>query len=155
VRYNRGGIVESLKQTLAKHPFLQGVNADYLPFMAECASEKLFEAGQYILREKEEANEFYLLLQGRVALGTFIPGRGFTTVQTLGEGEVVGWSWFVPPHRWRFDALVIIPIKVIALDGKRIREKCEADHDFGYALAKQVAQVVGERLTSTRKRLEV
>jgi CRP-like cAMP-binding protein len=145
----------SLKQALAEHPFLQDIKLEHLQFIAECASEVSFEAGQYVLREKEEANEFYLIVQGKVALGTFISGRGFTTIQTLHEGEIVGWSWLIPPHFWRFDALVILPMRAIALDGKRLREQAEVDRDFGYALLKKVAQVIGERLTATRMRLEI
>jgi CRP-like cAMP-binding protein len=144
-----------LQQLLANHPFLQDFKPDYLQFITECAAEVNFEAGEYILREQEEANEFYLILQGKVALGTFISGRGFTTIQTLHEGEIVGWSWLVPPYYWRFDALVILPARTIAIDGKRLRERAETDHEFGYALMKQVARVIGERLTATRMRLEV
>jgi len=145
----------SLKDILADHPFLKGIHPDYIASIAECAVIKNFEAGQYILREKEEANEFYLILHGKVALGTFISGRGFTTIQTLGQGEIVGWSWLVPPYRWRFDALVILPTQAIAVDAKGLRERCEADHNFGYVMAKQMAGVIGERLTATRMRLEV
>lgn len=146
--------MEKLNQTLAKHPFLQGLGLEYLQDIAACATEAAFEAGQYMLREKEEANEFYLLLEGKVALGTFVTGRGFTTIQTLEGGEIVGWSWLIPPYRWRFDALVILPTKAIAIKGNRLRQRCEADHEFGYRLVKQVAQVIGERLTATRLRLE-
>jgi CRP-like cAMP-binding protein len=145
----------SLKDTLANHPFLQGIHPDYIACIAECAVVKNFEAGQYVLREKEEANEFYLILHGKVAVGTFVSGRGFTTIQTLGQGEFVGWSWLVPPYQWRFDALVILPTQVIAVDAKELRERCEADPNFGYVVAKQVAGIIGERLTATRMRLEV
>jgi CRP-like cAMP-binding protein len=144
-----------IKQTLAEHPFLKNIKPEYLPYLAEGASEVDFEAGQYLLRETEQADEFYLLLKGKVALGTFIFGRGFTTIQTIGEGEIVGWSWLIPPYRWRFNALSILPTKAIALDGRRLREKCEADPEFGYELLKSVAQVIGERLTATRLRLEL
>jgi CRP-like cAMP-binding protein len=146
--------MEKLDQALARHPFLQGLGLDYLQDIAACASEVAFEAGQYLLREKEDANEFYLILEGKVALGSFVAGRGFTTIQTLEGGEIVGWSWLVPPYRWRFDALAILPVRAIALDGKYLRERCEADHEFGYQLIKRVAQVIGERLTATRLRLE-
>jgi CRP-like cAMP-binding protein len=145
----------SLKEILANHPFLQGIHPDYIACIAECAVMKKFEAGQYMLREQEEANEFYLILHGKVALGTFISGRGFTTIQTLSQGEIVGWSWLISPYQWRFDALVILPTEAIALDAKKLREQCEANHDFGYVLVKQVARVIGERLTATRMRLEV
>jgi CRP-like cAMP-binding protein len=126
--------MESLKQILSEQPFLQGLKPAHLDFIAECATEKQFSAGEYMLSEGGEANEFYLILQGKIALGTFVSGRGFTTIQTLNHNEMVGWSWLIPPYKWRFSALVIMSTQAIALDGKRLREHCEANPEFGYEL---------------------
>jgi CRP-like cAMP-binding protein len=145
--------VGSPEQILRDHPFLQDLAPDYLQFMAEYASKIRFEAGQYILREGEAANHLYLINYGKVALGSFIPGRGFTTIDTLDDGKVLGWSWLIPPYHWHFDALTIIPTLVVALDGQRLRDRCEADHDFGYELLKRLALIVGQRLRATRLRL--
>jgi len=146
--------MESLKQLLSEHPFLQGFKPAYLDFITECATEKRFSAGEYMLREGDEADEFYLILQGKVALGSFVTARGFTTIQTMNHHEMVGWSWLIPPYRWRFSVLVIMSTQAIALDGKRLREHCEADPEFGYELLKRVSLVIGQRLTATRMHLE-
>jgi CRP/FNR family transcriptional regulator, cyclic AMP receptor protein len=100
-------------------------------------------------------NYFYLIGQGTVALGTNVPERGFTTLQVLGAGEVLGLSWLIPPYRWHFSALVVIPVLAIALDATQLREKCEADHEFGYAFMKRLAIVMGQRLKATRIRLSI
>jgi CRP-like cAMP-binding protein len=121
--------------------------------MAGCASELHFDAGQYILREGEVANYLYLISQGKVALGTIVPNQGFTTLEVLEEGEALGWSWFIPPYHWHFTGLTIVPTSVIAMDGKRLREKCEVDHDFGYELVKRLALILGQRLRTARRQL--
>lgn len=139
--------------TLAGHPFLQELAPHHLEFMAECAAEFHFAAGEYILREGEPANQLYLIDRGKVALGTIGANRGFTTIEILAEGEALGWSWLIPPYHWHFTALAILPTTVIALDGYRLREKCEADHDFGYELLKRLALIIGQRLRMTRKQL--
>lgn len=146
--------MESLKQILSEHPFLQGLKPAYLDFIVGCATEKQFSAGEYMLCEGRDADEFYLILEGKVALGTFVSGRGFTTIQTLNHNEMVGWSWLIPPHRWRFSGLVILSTQAIALDGKRLREHSEADPEFGYELLKRVALIIGQRLAATRMRLD-
>jgi CRP-like cAMP-binding protein len=145
----------SLKETLAQHPFLKGFNPAFLQFLAENAVKKQFDSGHYLLREGEETHQFFLIQQGKVALGTFILGRGVTTIQTLDDGELVGWSWLIPPHQWRFSALAITPVSTIAFEAQPIRQKCEDDHDFGYDLLKRMALVIGQRLTATRMRLDV
>jgi CRP-like cAMP-binding protein len=138
-----------LEQILANHPLLQALEPRYLQFLVDCASEHHFAAGQYILREGEAAKHLYLIDHGKVALGTLCPRQGFTTVQILEAGEVLGWSWFIPPYSWQTSALTIFPTRVIAMDGTCLREKCEADHDFGYELVKRLALNLGQRLSLT------
>jgi hypothetical protein len=55
------------------------------------------------------------------------PNGGAMTVLTVGAGEVLGWSWLVPPYRWNFDARALEPTRAIALDGKCLRTKAEQD----------------------------
>jgi CRP-like cAMP-binding protein len=146
-------VMELGEQILGEHPFLRDLEPGHLQFIAECASEFHFAAGEYILREGEAANHLYLIEHGKVALGTIVPSRGFTTLETLEDGEALGWSWLIPPYHWHFTALTILPTGVIALDGKRLREECEADHDFGYELLKRLALILGQRLRMTRRQL--
>jgi CRP-like cAMP-binding protein len=142
--------MESLQQILAEYPFFKGLEPSYLQFVAECAAEVRFDPGQYMLCEGKEGSHFYLIRQGMVALGTFTTGHGFATIQTLGEGEIVGWSWLIPPYYWHFSGLVIRPTLAIALDTRRLRERCETDHNFGYEILKRLATVVGQRLRAAR-----
>lgn len=146
--------METLEQILAEHPFLKGLPSSHLHFVAECASKVEFDSETHLFHEGKAADQFYLIQKGQVALGTFIPGRGFIIIQTLDKGEIVGWSWLVPSYEWRFDARTITPVQAIVIDGKRLRERCEADHDFGYEILKRLALVIGQRLTATRLRLE-
>lgn len=150
---NTNSSIVSYEQILAEHPFLEDLSPRHLQFMAECACELHFAGGEYILNEGESAGYLHLIRQGKVALGTVIPNRGFTTIETLGDGEALGWSWLVPPYHWHFTALAIVPTTIIAMDGQRLREKCEADHDFGYELVKRLALLLGQRLRMTRKQL--
>jgi hypothetical protein len=82
-----------------------------------------------------------------------IPNRGYTTLQTVGEGDVLGWSWLLPPYRWRFGARTLQPTRALTFDGKCLRNKCEEDHDLGYELLKRFTFVVTERLEATRLQL--
>jgi CRP/FNR family transcriptional regulator, cyclic AMP receptor protein len=147
--------IELSAQTLAEHPFLRNLTPPHLQFMAAYAAELYFDAGSSILREGDAATHLYLIDRGKVALGTFIPGRGFTTLEVLEDGEALGWSWLIPPYHWHFTAMTILPTWVIAMDGKRLREQGEADHDFGYELLKRLALILGQRLRMARKQLLV
>lgn len=145
--------METLERTLAKHPFFEGLEAEYLRLLTGCASNMRFEAGAYILREGEEANQFYLLRQGRVALEIFAPQGPPIIIETLEKEDVLGWSWLVDPYHWRFNARAVELTRAISLDAKCLRAKCEEDHNLGYQLLKRFVQIVDQRLQATRLQL--
>jgi CRP/FNR family transcriptional regulator, cyclic AMP receptor protein len=134
---------------LADHPFLNGLDARHLNTLAECAMQTSFKAGETIFRQGDPANRFYLLKNGRVSLET----SNGAVVQTIGAGDVLGWSWLFPPYFWSFDARAVEPTEAIFIYGSRLRELCEADHDLGYEIMKRTATVVIQRLMSTRQQL--
>lgn len=145
---------KKLMQMLKEHPFLEGISPRHLATIAEFAAEAHFDTDEYMLLEDEEADTFYLLHQGQVVLRSYLsPSQGFANIQYLGAGEIVGWSWLVPPHQWHFSALVVQPAVAVAIDGKRLRQACEADSDLGYEILKRLAFVIGQRLRRTRKQL--
>ena len=143
----------TLEGILAEHPFFSGWAPRYLQLAVGCASNVRFNAGEFLFQEGKEANAFYLIRKGKVALEVVLPGRGSLTFETLGGGEMLGWSWLIPPYRWGFDARAVEMTLAIALDGKCLRQKCEDDHEMGYDLIKRVASSLGERLDATRFRL--
>lgn len=145
--------METLEQLLAEHPFCQGMEKGHLELLVGCASNVRFEAGQYLFRQGEEANHFYLIRHGKAAIEIHAPEQGAMILQTAGEGDVVGWSWIVPPHRWTFDARAVELTRAIALSGECLRRKCEEDHDLGYALFKRFAQVMAKRMEAARLQL--
>lgn len=145
--------METLEAILAKHPFFDRLEQRHLDLLVGCASNVRVDAGQFILREGEEANHFYLIRHGKVALEIFAGHRGPITVETLEDGDIVGWSWLFPPYRWRFDARAVEITRAIVLDGKCLRTKSEQDHDLGYELLKRFARIVEERLQATRLQL--
>ncbi len=145
--------MENLRRIVAEHPFCQGLESYYVDLLAGCASNVRLHAGQHLFREGGEANQFYLIREGKVALEVFAPSREPIITETVDGGDVLGWSWLVPPYRWHSDARVVEPVCALAVDGKCLRAKCERNHDLGYELLKRVVDIVGQRLESTRLRM--
>lgn len=145
--------METIERLIAEHPFFKGLEDQYIQLVVGCASNVRFEAGQLLFREGEEANTFYIIRTGRVALEINAVERGSLIIDTIDPGEVLGWSWFIAPYRWRFDARAIELTRAIALDGKCLRTKCEADYHLGYELLKRVAAVMEQRLQAARLQL--
>src|SRR5208282_2942915 len=145
--------MENLERIIAEHPFFAGLDHRFMTLLVGCASNVRFEAGTYIFRGGGEANEFYLIRAGKVALEMHAPQHKPIIVSTLGEGEILGWSWLLPPYHWKFHARAVGDTRAIALDGKCLRTKCEENHDLGYELVKRFAYIVDQRLEATRLQL--
>jgi CRP-like cAMP-binding protein len=145
--------METLERILSAHPFFAELDPEHLRLLAGCAANVRFDAGGFVVRAGDEADQFFLIRHGKVALELAAPGHPPLVVQTLGEGDILGWSWLIPPHRWTFDAVAVEPTRALALDGTCLRTKCEADHHLGYELLKRVAHVLAQRLEATRLQL--
>lgn len=142
--------IKNLESILNEHPFFAGMKAEYKELLAGCASNVRFKSGQFILREGGPANAFYLLREGKVALEICPPGRKPIPIQKLAEGDVLGWSWLVPPFRWRFDAHAVGPTRAIALDAQCLRKKCEQDGGLSFDLLTRFSRVMVEHLQGAR-----
>lgn len=144
---------QTLKPILGRHSFFSDLAPGHLDLILGCASNVRFRAGQFIFRQGEKANQFFLIREGKVALEIHLPQRGSLAIETLGAGDVLGWSWLFPPYRWHFDARAAEPTRAIALDGKCLRSQCEADHDLGYELMKHFSKIITLRLQAARLQL--
>jgi CRP-like cAMP-binding protein len=138
---------------LAAQPFLRGMNERQLELLAEDSMLAEFNAGERIMNEGGPANRFYLILEGRVELESPKPDGEAVHIQTLGAGDVLGWSWLFPPYFWHLDARSLAPTKAIFFYGTHLRELCEENHDLGYELMKRVSEIVIKRLQAARREL--
>lgn len=145
--------MRTLEDLIGEAPSLAGLAPEHRSLIAGCGRNVVFDAGAYLLREGDTENVFYILRRGTVALEIYVPQAGPMTVQTLHEGDLLGWSWLLPPYRAAFDARALEPTHAVAFDAECLRGKSEEDPVLGYALLKLFAAVVVERLQNTRLQL--
>jgi len=93
-------MIEVTTAALAAHPMLQGMSADHLAVLARSASDVAFPAGYRLFEEGGSANHFWLIQSGLVGLDLHVPGQGRARIDTVGAGELLGWSWRFAPYRW-------------------------------------------------------
>lgn len=134
---------------ISQHEFFQEFSEDDLATVVGCAANVVFHEGESIFRENEAADKFYLIRHGQVALQVYSPGKGGIIVQTVGEGEPLGWSWLIPPYKWHFEAKCMSLVRAISLDGVCIRNKCEQNPRLGYHLMSRIASMMETRLQAS------
>ena len=145
--------METLEPIIAEHPFFEGLSSEYRKILTGCAKNVRFEEGEYLFRENESANEFYMIRHGGVAIEVFVPGREPIIVQTLKDGDMLGWSSHVPPYKWRFDARAMEQVRAIAFDGVCFRGKCDENPELGYEMLKRFSTIMAQRLQATRMQI--
>lgn len=145
--------MEGLERLVLEQPLFRGLEPRVAGLVSGCARNVRFESGEYLFKEGQSADEFYLLRQGVVALEVHAPGQAPAVVCTVGVDDVVGVSWLVPPYRSSLDARAFELTRAIGVDARCLRAKCEADHDLGYELLKRVTALLIQRLHATRLQL--
>jgi CRP/FNR family transcriptional regulator, cyclic AMP receptor protein len=152
---SKGNKIEAdpMATRVAFHPFLVGMNRTQLALLTDCAISVHFEKGQIIFREGEMANRFYLIESGKVVLESSDERGNPVVIDTIGAGELLGWSWMFPPYTWHFTARAVEPTSAIFFYGTILREYCERDHSLGYELFKRMAPVMIKRMQNAREKL--
>jgi CRP/FNR family transcriptional regulator, cyclic AMP receptor protein len=143
---------KTLTDVLREHPFLEGLKQNHVQRLAEVALEVQFARDQIVFREGDESSLFYLLVSGKVALEISAPGR-IVRIQTLGEGDEMGWSSLLGHAGKTFQARSLEPVRAIAFDATRLRQIWEQDPSFGYQFMTRLLMVVAQRLQATRLQL--
>ena len=138
---------------VADHPFFQGLGPELAIEAERLAKERQFETGEIIVRDGDPASSFYLVFHGKVALEVATSEKPHLTIQTVGPGEVLGWSWLVPPFLWRLDARALKPTQVLAIDGDAFREVLSAHPEQGYRFLVRLLPIIAERLENTQIQL--
>lgn len=138
---------------LGSLPFFEGIEEERLIPLAEFSAIQHVEAGAEIFREGQPAEHFYVVLEGRVGLQIHSAGTGDSAIATIRPGEALGWSWLFPPYRWHFDARALDPVRLLSLEGAKLRDQCDRDHHLGYAMLYRIAEIITQRLQSTRLQL--
>ena len=143
----------TVEQLLAEHPFFLGLEPEHVSLLSGCATLARVEGGEFLFREGEVARSFYVVRHGSVAVASITPQEGLVVIQTVSDGDVLGWSWLLPPFRWHFGAYAIEPTSLVALDATCVRKKCEDDAGFGYQIMRRFAQVIAWRLEAMHLQL--
>jgi CRP-like cAMP-binding protein len=146
-------VQKDIDALLAEHSFFKHFPPEYRTLIAGCGKNVYFEAGRFLAKTGEPANEFFAVRHGRASIELHSDARGPLILHTVEPGEIVGWSWLFPPYRWSFDVRSVDEIRAISFDGECLRGKCERDPAMGFDFMKRFARVFMDRLEAARLQL--
>jgi CRP-like cAMP-binding protein len=130
----------------------RSLSPEQIKAIAELGEEVEFADGRALMIEGGPADSFFLIRDGFVALETQSPA-GPITIETLHNGDPVGWSWLVEPYLVYFDARSRGLTRAIRFDAAALRRRCADDPQLGSELMRSFASLIVERLHATRLQL--
>lgn len=142
--------MSNITAQLKAHAFFKDLSDIHLERLATPSEVTRFSANATIAEEGTASQHFFLILNGKIALETRHTTAGQVTITTVRGGDLLGWSWLFPPHRWYFDVRALTDVDVIRFEANPVREAMEADRDFGYELMRRFALLIKDRLQVTR-----
>ncbi len=145
--------MKTIDDELREEGFFAGLNGEELRLIAACGKHRSFKAGTSLAREGGEAKEFFLLRRGHVALQLHTGPADSLILQTLGPGQMVGWSWLFKPYRWTMEVNAVEDTHTVCFDGQCLRGKCAENPKLGYELGKRFSQIMAYRLEAARLQL--
>jgi CRP-like cAMP-binding protein len=144
---------QPLEVRVGSHSSFEGMDPNQIRILTDCAMAKVFAPGDYLFREGDFADRFYLIERGALLLeARDCEGRAIT-IEKVGPDMLVGWSWLLPPYLWHFEARAIEPTTTIFFYGTMLRESCAKDPSLSFELFRGMSQVMAERLEAACERL--
>jgi CRP/FNR family cyclic AMP-dependent transcriptional regulator len=141
--------MEDLERSLRAHPFMADLEPAHVRFLVGCAANERFRPGEYLVREGEREDKFYLVRQGTVSIEMPQSNGSAVVVETIGPGDVLGIAR-VAPGAAHLDARARDTVLAFALDNGCILEKMKAEPRFGYAVMARLLERTYERLARAR-----
>ena len=144
---------QSVADFLSRHPFFTGLDDQYIEFLTDSAVETQIGEGGILFRQGTPADKFYLLKSGKVSVQVPALVGPVLEIQRIGENQILGWSWLIPPYRWNFQARVEEDASLLEFDGRAVLARCEEDPRFGFEMLKRFAALMSERLEAARQKM--
>jgi len=143
-----------LSATMKSIPWFLGLSTESLQRLTEIANVQFIDAGENIFSEGEKNPFLYVILEGKVRLESFVPGRGslpYLTAETL---DVIGWSSLTPVVRQKTGTAVAVePTRLLSFHADELMDLCEKDCDLGFVIMRRLANIIASRLLNHRLHL--
>jgi CRP/FNR family transcriptional regulator, cyclic AMP receptor protein len=139
-------------ETLRRFSLFAGLDPAWFKDIAMVGEEVKLAQGEWLFHEGDDADALYLVLNGSVELkiNLDVQSSRQADISTVSAGEVIGWSALVEPEVYTLGAVAASDVQLVRLDAVGLRKLMEQNCEFGFHLMRQLAKVLGQRLTNLR-----
>jgi CRP-like cAMP-binding protein len=131
----------------------QDLSESQVRTLADHARLRQVAAGGIIFKEGEAAERLYMIAEGKVAL-EIVPGdRPPLVIQTLGHGEMLGFSWLAERKYWQWDARAASATTLVYCEVEGLLAIWSADPEIELKMMRRIAAALAGRLQAARLQL--
>ena len=139
------------KEELRKMVILGQLSDAMLEKLFPLVERKHYEEREYIFREGDTAESFFLLKRGKILLEQRLSDKMTVSIDSIKPGYSFGWSAMLggglePYSRYTSDAICAESCEVFLISGEEFQDLLENDHTMGYLLTRRLNRVIKQRL---------
>ena len=110
-----------------------------------------FDEGEYIFRQHDSAEKFYMLSRGKVLLEQRISDKMTGSIESVRPGYSFGWSGMMtggiePYSRYTSDAIATEASELFILKGEDLNNLLDQDDRMGHLIFQRLTRVIARRL---------
>jgi CRP-like cAMP-binding protein len=139
-----------VEEALKSVPLFSGLEQRYIAPLAKLAHERLFAAGDYIIREGEEGIALYVIVAGDVEVVQHRLG-GDVRLRHMGPGEVFGELALLTAHTRTATVRAVEPTTCLVITSITFQGLLDASPEIGKVLSKTIARW----LVETEDRIQI
>ena len=129
---------------LKQSDLFTGLGHNFLKQTMAIAEKVSFKKGDFILKEGEPADHFFILIEGQISL--LLGDTGKVVYQSSGLGEIFGFASLIGRDTYFLTARCDGPSVILRIDRKKMEKILSADIDNECLFFKQLSGAIGNRL---------
>jgi CRP-like cAMP-binding protein len=122
----------------------KAMNKSFVKKIMNVSTTESYEQGDSLFKQGDLANQFYILLKGRIKLTLGEIGRSVYIVSHA--GEAFGWSSLIDRETYTASAECMTLVKLLRFDKEKVLKTLEEDPANGLVFFKRLADILGNRL---------
>lgn len=161
------------KNVIAELNIFSGITQEKLDVLIQGWNLLEFQTDDIIFHQDDIAKNLYGVLNGEVELSIVIKDKIFKAdveyeeavhtrieiiekpivVDTVGRGEVFGWSSLVSPGRWTATARCSRTSKILSVSAANLKDAFDKDPELGYLMMRRLNEIISSRLKKRTDKL--
>ena len=144
--------IDTYAEFLSRSQYFDGLNADQLSRILAISTPQTFARGETILKESDRGDTMLIILSGRVDITVSLIGSDRTEViASLGDSEIVGEMILLGKQRRIANVIAKDDSTLLKWRSAELLSLFESDFQIGYAVMRNVAKQMAERLSAANQ----